>query len=59
MREVFPKLGSRVKVEADVHNCPYGLCGRKAAMEHCVRPQDLREGRGGRPGTVHRDRTDY
>ena len=58
--EMCPELRSCVRVEADVlassvPNSPYGLCGRKAALEEeedgvKFRAQELCESRGGRPG---------
>ena len=42
-----------MKVEVDVldiPNSPYGLCVRKATLEHSARAQELCESRGGRPG---------
>ena len=33
-----------------VPNSPYGLCGRKATLEHSVRAQELCGSGGGRPG---------
>ena len=54
---MYISLRSCVKVQVDVlgsrlnvPNSPYGLCGRKATLEHSVRTQKLCQSRGGRPG---------